>query len=59
MASLLPQVEHVIREEATNEAYGILELFLELIIARIQMITMASRVPDDLKEVRTCYFVRC
>ncbi|KAL4194408.1 hypothetical protein AMTRI_Chr05g68430 [Amborella trichopoda] len=44
------RVEHVIREENTMAAYDIIELFCELIVARLPIIESQKHCPIDLKE---------
>ncbi|KAK9032101.1 hypothetical protein V6N11_056384 [Hibiscus sabdariffa] len=44
------RVEHVVREEKTVEAYGLLEIYCELIVARMPMVESQKDCPIDLKE---------
>jgi vacuolar protein sorting-associated protein IST1 len=44
------KVENIIREDYTIEAFEILELFCELLSARIQLIQESKTCPHDLKE---------
>ncbi|KAK8523212.1 hypothetical protein V6N13_113166 [Hibiscus sabdariffa] len=44
------RVEHVVREEKTVEAYNLLEIYCELIVARMPMIESQKNCPIDLKE---------
>ncbi|CAM8889657.1 unnamed protein product [Rhodiola kirilowii] len=47
------RVEHVIREEKTMAAYDLLEVYCELIVARLPMIESQKNCPIDLKEAVT------
>ncbi|XP_008806538.2 uncharacterized protein LOC103719187 isoform X2 [Phoenix dactylifera] len=44
------RVEHVIREEKTMSAYDLIEIYCELILARLPIIESQKRCPIDLKE---------
>ncbi|ONK69994.1 uncharacterized protein A4U43_C05F29100 [Asparagus officinalis] len=44
------RVEHVIREEKTMSAYELIELYCELIVARLPIIESQKSCPIDLKE---------
>ncbi|GAB4838947.1 hypothetical protein Ancab_028480 [Ancistrocladus abbreviatus] len=44
------RVEHVIREEKTMAAYDLIEIYCELIVARLSMIESQKNCPIDLKE---------
>lgn len=44
------RVEHVIREEKTMSAYDLIELYCELIVARLSIIESQKSCPIDLKE---------
>ncbi|XP_058068079.1 uncharacterized protein LOC131217238 [Magnolia sinica] len=44
------RVEHVVREEKTMAAYDIVELYCELIVARLPIIESQKNCPIDLKE---------
>lgn len=44
------QVEHVIREENTLQANDIIELFCELLVTRLTIVTKQRDCPADLKE---------
>ncbi|MQL89903.1 hypothetical protein Taro_022477 [Colocasia esculenta] len=44
------RVEHVIREEKTMSAYELIELYCELIVARLAIIESQKSCPIDLKE---------
>uniref|UniRef100_A0A1D1XGG0 IST1-like protein n=1 Tax=Anthurium amnicola TaxID=1678845 RepID=A0A1D1XGG0_9ARAE len=44
------RVEHVIREEKTMSAYDLIELYCELIVARLAIIESQKKCPIDLKE---------
>ncbi|XP_077209774.1 uncharacterized protein LOC143845350 [Tasmannia lanceolata] len=44
------RVEHVVREEKTMAAYDIIELYCELIVARLPIIESQKNCPMDLKE---------
>ncbi|GLJ23867.1 hypothetical protein SUGI_0453520 [Cryptomeria japonica] len=44
------RVEHVIREQNIMAAYDIIELFCELIVARLSIIESQSKCPLDLRE---------
>jgi hypothetical protein len=46
--------EHIIRIDETIEAYGLLELFLELIVERINVITDADKNRPPPKEMFEC-----
>lgn len=47
------RVEHVIREEKMMAAYDLLEIYCELIIARLPIIETQKNCPIDLKEAIT------
>ena len=47
----MKEVEHVIREHNIMAAYDIIELFCELIVARLSIIESQSKCPLDLREV--------
>ncbi|XP_051130974.1 uncharacterized protein LOC127251356 isoform X2 [Andrographis paniculata] len=47
------RVEHVIREEKMMAAYDLLEIYCELIIARLPVIESQKNCPIDLKEAIT------
>ncbi|XP_038879144.1 uncharacterized protein LOC120071136 [Benincasa hispida] len=44
------RVEHFVREEKSKEAYELIEIFCELIVARMPMIESQKNCPIDLKE---------
>ncbi|EEF48119.1 uncharacterized protein LOC8265094 [Ricinus communis] len=44
------RVEHVVREEKTLAAYDLIEIYCELIVARLQIIESQKNCPIDLKE---------
>ncbi|KAL5975583.1 hypothetical protein ACLOJK_019908 [Asimina triloba] len=44
------EVEHVLREEKTMAAYDIIQLYCELIVARLPIIESQKSCPIDLKE---------
>lgn len=44
------RVEHFFREEKSKEAYELIEIFCELIVARMPMIESQKNCPIDLKE---------
>ncbi|RWR78125.1 filaggrin isoform X2 [Cinnamomum micranthum f. kanehirae] len=44
------RVEHVVREEKTMAAYDIVEVYCELIVARLHIIESQKNCPIDLKE---------
>ncbi|XP_039066236.1 uncharacterized protein LOC120211843 isoform X1 [Hibiscus syriacus] len=44
------RVEHVVREEKTVDAYNLLQIYCELIVARMPMIESQKNCPIDLKE---------
>ncbi|KAI9112255.1 hypothetical protein K1719_016778 [Acacia pycnantha] len=44
------RVEHVVREEKTMAAYDLVEIYCELIVARLPMIESQKNCPIDLKE---------
>ncbi|XP_017699740.2 uncharacterized protein LOC103712964 [Phoenix dactylifera] len=44
------RVEHVIREEKTMSAYDLIEIYCELIVARLPIIESQKSCPIDLKE---------
>ncbi|KAG1346407.1 sericin 1 [Cocos nucifera] len=44
------RVEHVIREEKTMSAYDLIEIYCELIVARLSIIESQKSCPIDLKE---------
>ncbi|KAL0908115.1 hypothetical protein M5K25_022587 [Dendrobium thyrsiflorum] len=44
------RVEHVIREEKTMSAYDLIEIYCELIVARMPIIESQKSCPIDLKE---------
>ncbi|KAK8547232.1 hypothetical protein V6N13_097948 [Hibiscus sabdariffa] len=44
------RVEHVVREEKTVAAYNLLEIYCELILARMPIIESQKNCPIDLKE---------
>ncbi|XP_022159240.1 uncharacterized protein LOC111025657 isoform X2 [Momordica charantia] len=44
------RVEHVVREEKSKAAYELIEIFCELIVARMPMIESQKNCPIDLKE---------
>ncbi|XP_031252404.1 uncharacterized protein LOC116110317 isoform X1 [Pistacia vera] len=44
------RVEHVVREEKTMAAYDLLEIYCELIVARLPIIESQKNCPIDLKE---------
>ncbi|XP_043721216.1 uncharacterized protein LOC122668747 [Telopea speciosissima] len=44
------RVEHVVREEKTMAAYDLLEIYCELIVARLPIIESQKSCPIDLKE---------
>lgn len=44
------RVEHVVREEKTKAAYELIEIYCELIVARLPMIESQKNCPIDLKE---------
>ncbi|GMI97782.1 hypothetical protein HRI_003447500 [Hibiscus trionum] len=44
------RVEHVVNEEKTMAAYDLLEIYCELIVARMPMIESQKNCPIDLKE---------
>lgn len=44
------RVEHVVREEKTIAAYDLLDIYCELIVARLPMIESQKNCPIDLKE---------
>ncbi|GAB4852733.1 hypothetical protein Ancab_016942 [Ancistrocladus abbreviatus] len=44
------RVEHVIREEKTMAAYDLIEIYCELIVARLPIIESQKNCPIDLKE---------
>ncbi|KAJ8750970.1 hypothetical protein K2173_016151 [Erythroxylum novogranatense] len=44
------RVEHVVREEKTMAAYDLIEIYCELIVARLPMIESQKNCPVDLKE---------
>ncbi|KAJ6407197.1 hypothetical protein OIU84_010660 [Salix udensis] len=44
------RVEHVVREEKTLAAYELIELYCELIVARLPVIESQKNCPIDLKE---------
>ena len=46
----MKEVEHVIREHNIMAAYDIIELFCELIVARLSIIESQSKCPLDLRE---------
>ena len=51
MSYRTPKVETIIREDHQIEAYAILELFCELILARLDMLKMSKGpCPPDLQE---------
>ncbi|TKY44529.1 IST1-like protein [Spatholobus suberectus] len=47
------RVEHVVREEKTMAAYDLVEIYCELIAARLPMIESQKTCPVDLKEAVT------
>ncbi|GMH03374.1 hypothetical protein Nepgr_005213 [Nepenthes gracilis] len=47
------RVEHVIREEKTMAAYDLIEIYCELIVARLPIIESQKNCPIDLKEAIT------
>ncbi|GFS43289.1 regulator of Vps4 activity in the MVB pathway protein [Actinidia rufa] len=47
------RVEHVVREEKTRAAFDLLEIYCELIVARLPMIEAQKNCPIDLKEAVT------
>ncbi|KAL4571850.1 hypothetical protein LXL04_018615 [Taraxacum kok-saghyz] len=47
------RVEHVIREEKTIAAYDLIEIYCELIVARMPIIESQKTCPIDLKEAVT------
>ncbi|OVA11767.1 protein of unknown function DUF292 [Macleaya cordata] len=47
------RVEHVVREEKTMAAYDLIELYCELIVARLPIIESQKNCPIDLKEAIT------
>ncbi|KAH0970668.1 hypothetical protein GBA52_022824 [Prunus armeniaca] len=47
------RVEHVLREEKTKAAYELIEIYCELIAARLPMIESQKNCPIDLKEAIT------
>ncbi|XP_020582123.1 uncharacterized protein LOC110025805 isoform X2 [Phalaenopsis equestris] len=47
------RVEHVIREEKTMSAYDLIEIYCELIVARMPIIDSQKSCPIDLKEAIT------
>ncbi|KAF5458905.1 hypothetical protein F2P56_022898 [Juglans regia] len=44
------RVEHVVREEKTTAAYELIEIYCELIVARLPIIESQKNCPIDLKE---------
>ncbi|XP_050218077.1 uncharacterized protein LOC126668897 [Mercurialis annua] len=44
------RVEHVVREEKTMAAYDLIEIYCELIVARLPIIESQKNCPIDLKE---------
>ncbi|KAG7984122.1 hypothetical protein I3843_04G142100 [Carya illinoinensis] len=44
------RVEHVVREEKTTAAYELIEIYCELIVARLSIIESQKNCPIDLKE---------
>ncbi|KAF2285161.1 hypothetical protein GH714_038899 [Hevea brasiliensis] len=44
------RVEHVVREEKTMAAYDLIEIYCELIVARLSIIESQKNCPIDLKE---------
>ncbi|KAG0493241.1 hypothetical protein HPP92_004235 [Vanilla planifolia] len=44
------RVEHVVREEKTMSAYDLIEIYCELIVARLPIIESQKNCPIDLKE---------
>ena len=44
------RVEAVLREEATLEAFEVLDLFCELLVVRLPLIESTKDLPADLKE---------
>ncbi|XWS72143.1 hypothetical protein CRYUN_Cryun02cG0014900 [Craigia yunnanensis] len=56
------RVEHVVREEKTVAAYNLLEIYCELIVARMTIIESQKHCPIDLKEAISSVifaFARC
>ncbi|XP_057505477.1 uncharacterized protein LOC130788781 [Actinidia eriantha] len=47
------RVEHVVREEKTMAAFDLLEIYCELIVARLPIIEAQKNCPIDLKEAIT------
>ncbi|GAB2292485.1 hypothetical protein Dimus_026721 [Dionaea muscipula] len=47
------RVEHVIREEKTMAAYDLIEIYCELVVARLPMVESQKNCPIDLKEAIT------
>ncbi|XP_057968580.1 uncharacterized protein LOC131158043 [Malania oleifera] len=47
------RVEHVVREEKTMAAYDLIEIYCELIAARLPIIESQKKCPIDLKEAIT------
>ncbi|XP_051114340.1 uncharacterized protein LOC127239978 [Andrographis paniculata] len=47
------RVEHVVREEKMMAAYDLIEIYCELIVARMQVIETQKTCPIDLKEAIT------
>ncbi|GMQ06223.1 hypothetical protein CsSME_00050885 [Camellia sinensis var. sinensis] len=47
------RVEHVVREEKTMAAFDLLEIYCELIVARLPIIESQKNCPIDLKEAVT------
>ncbi|KAK9274926.1 hypothetical protein L1049_022181 [Liquidambar formosana] len=47
------RVEHVVREEKTMAAYDLIEIYCELIVARLPIIEAQKNCPIDLKEAIT------
>ncbi|KAI3979538.1 hypothetical protein MKX01_001730 [Papaver californicum] len=47
------RVEHVVREEKTMSAYDLIEIYCELVVARLPIIESQKTCPVDLKEAVT------
>jgi vacuolar protein sorting-associated protein IST1 len=44
------KVEQMLRDQAFDQAYDVLELFCEIILSRVQLLHTSCEVPNDLKE---------
>ncbi|KAL1356515.1 hypothetical protein HN51_008521 [Arachis hypogaea] len=53
------RVEHVVREEKTMAAYDLIEIYCELIAARLPMIESQKNCPIDLKEAISSVIFAC